>query len=269
MDTKVCTKCGGTFPATEEYFYWRTAKHDRLSTMCRVCKAAAGLRNFKAKRAAYYETCRQWRIENKEAVLAHARAWKKAHRSLVSKSNAAWAKANLDKVRGYHVKCYVKRKPSIAAHLRKKYRERQDYRIAVLHRNRLYAALKARAVVTERRKVRGLGIQVVEYIKWLGAKFEPGMSWDNRGRYSQTASFWHVDHVIPLLGVVDGEPVFDLSSPDDQAVAFSYLNTQPMWALPNHLKSNKVPHWDTIPPELQAICTPRIRALLQKVKKTA
>ncbi|AHM03043.1 hypothetical protein roselon_00603 [Roseibacterium elongatum DSM 19469] len=50
------------------------------------------------------------------------------------------------------------------------------------------------------------------------------MSWENRGE-------WHVDHVRPLAS-------FDLSDPGQQAQAFHFSNTRPLWAGDNLSKGS-------------------------------
>ena len=69
-----------------------------------------------------------------------------------------------------------------------------------------------------------LGCSAEEYRVYLERLFEPGMDWENREE-------WHIDHVIPLAS-------FDLSDPDQQARAFHYTNTRPMWAEDNLLKGS-------------------------------
>ena len=107
-----------------------------------------------------------------------------------------------------------------------------------------------------------LGCSLEQFANHLRDKFHSGMTWGNRGGVWG----WQVDHIIPLSSKVSGESLFDFSSEKDCTVAFNYLNTAPIWGKDNLVKRNNPPHWDDLPPELQAICTPRIKTLLQKVE---
>jgi hypothetical protein len=75
--------------------------------------------------------------------------------------------------------------------------------------------------------------------KILGTSFEnakahiesqwmEGMNWSNYGLFG-----WHIDHIMPLSS-------FDLTNEDEQRKAFHYTNLQPLWAIDNLKKSNKI-----------------------------
>ena len=70
-----------------------------------------------------------------------------------------------------------------------------------------------------------LGCSMSELISHLESKFLLGMSWDNRNE-------WHLDHIKPLCA-------FDLTDPEQQAVAFHYSNLQPLWAVDNMRKGGR------------------------------
>lgn len=44
---------------------------------------------------------------------------------------------------------------------------------------------------------------------------------------------WHVDHIIPCSS-------FDLTDIKQQKICFHYTNLQPLWAIDNLKKSNKI-----------------------------
>lgn len=65
----------------------------------------------------------------------------------------------------------------------------------------------------------------LEFLKQhLESQFKPGMSWDNYGE-------WHIDHVIPLASALQEKELYALCH---------YLNLQPLWAIDNLSKGNKV-----------------------------
>ena len=71
-----------------------------------------------------------------------------------------------------------------------------------------------------------IGCTTKEFHKYMEAKFEPGMTWDNYGTY------WHVDHIIPCAA-------FDQSDPHQVALCWHHSNMQPLEAKENLRKSDK------------------------------
>ena len=67
---------------------------------------------------------------------------------------------------------------------------------------------------------------IIKYKKYLEAKFQYGMSWENYGE-------WHVDHIKPCSS-------FNLEDPEEQKKCFHYKNLQPLWAKDNLAKGASV-----------------------------
>jgi len=57
-----------------------------------------------------------------------------------------------------------------------------------------------------------------------------GMSWNNYGE-------WHVDHIMPINYFLKN---FDFNDVEIQKECFHYSNLQPLWALENLKKYNKI-----------------------------
>jgi len=70
-----------------------------------------------------------------------------------------------------------------------------------------------------------LGCTIQEYKEHIEKQFTEGMSWDNYGK-------WHIDHTIPLQ--------YDNPSVEDVLARLHYTNTQPLWAIDNIRKGNKL-----------------------------
>jgi hypothetical protein len=71
-----------------------------------------------------------------------------------------------------------------------------------------------------------LGCSAEEFKIYMESKFQPGMSWKNNTRYG-----WHIDHIIPISSAQNEEQAIKLNH---------YSNLQPLWAIDNLKKSNKV-----------------------------
>ena len=65
-----------------------------------------------------------------------------------------------------------------------------------------------------------------EYFKnHLESKFEPWMTWDNKGLYNGTPNFgWDVDHVVPLITAKTEKEIIDLNHYTNLQPLCSYLN---------------------------------------------
>ena len=61
---------------------------------------------------------------------------------------------------------------------------------------------------------------------YITSKFTPEMSWENYGQ-------WHLDHIIP-------RSAFDFLDPEQVKQAMHYTNCQPLMAVDNIKKSNKI-----------------------------
>jgi len=71
-----------------------------------------------------------------------------------------------------------------------------------------------------------LGCTIPELKSHLESLFALGMTWDNRGQ-------WHIDHIRPCAS-------FDLTDPLQQRQCFNFRNLQPLWAIDNYRKGNRI-----------------------------
>jgi len=84
-------------------------------------------------------------------------------------------------------------------------------------RSRLRKALKGKS--KDKSTVDLLGCSIERFKVHLETQFQPGMTWDNYGK-------WHIDHIRPLSG-------FDLTSAEELKIVCCYKNLQPLWAKDN------------------------------------
>jgi hypothetical protein len=132
---------------------------------------------------------------------------------------------NRDHTAEYHKEKYLKNKREINSKIKERYHSDPVYRIKDILRSRVRHLIKSKA--KRHSHVKNLGCSVEELQIYLESKFQPGMTWENHGRYG-----WHIDHIRPLSS-------FDLENSVEFKQACHYTNLQPLWCNDNLSKSNK------------------------------
>ena len=110
---------------------------------------------------------------------------------------------------------------------REKYSTDPHFRTKHITSSRIHEALKTYQILKKDRTIEYLGCSIGEYCEYLESKFDDKMNWNNQGTY------WHIDHIKPIAS-------FNLNNEDELYSCFHYTNTQPMEALENRLKSDKI-----------------------------
>lgn len=145
----------------------------------------------------------------------YQKLWRAAHDQKIKEYQAKYREAHRIKARLYCIE-----------YQRKRLSEDTDFRLAYTLRSRVRNAIHSNAKSSATFEL--LGCTVEELKKYLEAKFKPGMTWDNWGRFG-----WHIDHIMPCAS-------FDLSNADEQKKCFHYTNLQPLWCHENQSKGKKV-----------------------------
>lgn len=121
-------------------------------------------------------------------------------------ANARWRQNNPDK----YIEC------------KRRQRANPVFRAMRNIRKRLREALKGK---------RGcpsiVGCKRIDFMRHIESKFKKGMHWNNYGTH------WHIDHIVPLSR-------FDLSDPYQMKMANHWTNLQPLEALRNMEKSDRI-----------------------------
>ncbi len=122
-------------------------------------------------------------------------------------------KEHIEEVKQYQIEYNKKSRKKINSRVQKRKKEDVHYYLASTLRIRLNKYL------TRENKsgsaVKDLGCTVAELKQHLESKFQPGMTWENRGQ-------WHIDHIKPLASFI-----------------LTDRNLQPLWAQDNIRKGNK------------------------------
>lgn len=224
---KTCKICKITKPITEYYIGGRP--YPVRDSRCKDCRKVA---------------IKKYRLENADKVKKYdGERWKNPTRKNAHKMvNAQWRLRNKPAIsaaskihKDYQKRLGLgdfsqegKKRASELAMVRhnKKYGNDMNYTLALSLRNRLRMALKQNTKVGS--TVRDLGCSIPELRVHLERQFQKGMTWDNWGLYG-----WHIDHKKPLAS-------FDLRDRSQFLMAVNYTNLQPLWAIDNLRKGNRI-----------------------------
>lgn len=183
----------------------------------------------------------QWYRERyqreKEKIKERQKRYYQANSSKIIEYQEEYRLNNRDKINARQKKYYAKNKDIIATYksskrykklrqaARHKRRETDpSYKILDNCRRRINAAITKGYKSEKTQQLLGCSITFLK--EHLEQQFTAGMSWKNYGK-------WHIDHIKPCSS-------FDLTKHEEQLLCFHWRNLQPLWALANIRKNNKI-----------------------------
>ena len=203
IEGKRCKIC-----ETERRRRWHLANKEKIAQKRREYN----LRNkdtIKEKQRIYH-------IQNKERHNQHMRERYANNREVEKEYKKKYDKINADKIRERKRKYQLKKRKTDL-----------DYRILTTMRARVSNMVSGKSNKYHK-TLELLGCSIEELKIYLESKFQPGMTWDNYGRYG-----WHIDHIHPVGKLV-------LTDPEQLKKACHYTNLQPLWAKDNLSKGAKI-----------------------------
>ena len=214
MKTKICTKCEIEFPAIAEHFFKERHGKYGLRSKCKPCFQAE-VKGLKAKpeyRQKAIEHGRQYYQKNKDRAAERWQRYYEVNAEHLREKARDWGRANLERRR-------------IAD---RKRRANVGFRVS---------QNISRSIRQSLFRFNGKGgapwESLVDYtkedlVKHLEKQFQPGMTWDNYGK-------WHIDHEIPISA-------FNFTKPEheDFVRCWSLNNLRPMWAKENISKGARL-----------------------------
>lgn len=233
---KSCTQCRTEKPLEE--FFRCAARAGGRKAECKECtkKRKRGYNRKNSVKVA--ASLLAWKAANPEKVSAHRAkdaALQKAKRANTPKRPrpprmSAEIKAAKQKAR--HAAWRAKNAQHISNYTKRKKAQNPAFRIACNLRKRLSFLVRKASATKTKQTLALLGCPLKSFLLYLESLWQPGMSWENYGD-------WHVDHIMPCA-------IFDLTNPEHQVRCFHFSNLQPMWALDNIRKGDRVRPADTV-----------------------
>ena len=158
------------------------------------------------------ETIRERYKNNPEKFKERQKKYKELHKEEIKEKNRKYKKEHKEIAREYE----------------KRKRQEPLYRLKCNICSLIRGSIKRKNFKKNSKTEEILGCSIDEFIKYLKSKFKDGMTIENHGE-------WHIDHIIPISSAKTEEEVIKLNH---------YTNLQPLWAIENLKKGNKIDKGD-------------------------
>ncbi len=237
-----CNRCGEA-KATSE-FPKRAARKCGFDSECRECKAGRFTKFYSENRSQQVRRASEWAKKNHERHLQNKRKYYAGNRKEILKSQKRYSEKNAAK-RSARYRAWCERNTSMLKAKRRAMRKDNpeivkrwdtraarrkratpEGRILVNYRSRLWQALVRVGGRKSKRTLLLIGCTAKELRAYIETLWLPGMSWGNYGE-------WHIDHIRPCAS-------FDLTDAGEQSRCFHFTNLQPLWAIDNLKKADKI-----------------------------
>lgn len=211
----------------------------KICSKCREVKNICEFGKDKTRKGGYSYLCKSCLIEksfiykknNREKVLNGYKDYHKKNGEKIKESRKEYVKNNQDKISEYKKKYYSDNKEYFLNWEREKRKSDPLFKLSGNMRKRINSFVKLNKFAKKTKTFDLIGCDPISLKDFLEKKFIEGMCWGNYGE-------WHIDHIMPLSSAKTEEEVYKLCH---------YTNLQPLWAIDNLKKGNKVlPNLHTI-----------------------
>ena len=204
---KKCTKCKVEKELTE--FGKRKTTKDGLECACKSCKKEYDKEHYQSNKKHIKERIKEYYQANKE----HHKEYNKEH-----------YQANKERIKEQRKEYYQANKERINKLRRDRKKVHPLFKMKVNLGTRTSIAFKNKGYNKNTKTQEMLGVNWEVCKAHTERQFAKGMSWSNYGE-------WHIDHIIPLSYANTEEELKKLCH---------YSNLQPLWAVDNLIKSDKI-----------------------------
>jgi hypothetical protein len=187
---------------------------------CSTCKIEKELFEFnknKSQKDGHENLCRLCKKEfynlNKETILKNKKEYHIKNKENILNIKKEYYINNKEKINCYY-RTYSKNRKLIDP----------LYKLSCNIRTLIGMSIKGNGYTKNSKTNKYLGCTFKEFKQYLENKFTKDMTWENAGK-------WHLDHIYPISLAKDEQEVIRLNH---------YTNFQPLWAIDNIKKGNKI-----------------------------
>lgn len=196
----------------------------KVCSKCKVEKELTEFRIRKTSKDGLYPSCKQcykdYALLNKEHIKLRNKIWAENNKEHKKNYDKKYKELNKEK--------YISKRKENRDKTNKQRKIKRDtnhlYKLTGNIRRRILHCFDNKKINKKSKTYEILGCSFEEFKIHLEKQFTEGMCWDNQGE-------WHLDHIYPVSLAKDEEELIKLNH---------YTNFQPLWAIDNLRKSNKI-----------------------------
>ena len=166
---------------------------------------------------------KKYYTENKERLNEKSKIYSKKHKESILENKKEYYLKNKERIRERRKEYRLKNKEKIAIQKQKYQRKILNTAIGKLSHNVRQSIRRSLIGKGYNKKFSSesiLGCTISFFKEYLESKFEPWMTWDNKGLYNGTENYgWDIDHIIPLKTTKTEDDIIRLNH---------YTNLQPL-----------------------------------------
>jgi len=219
---KKCTKCKIEKELND--FGKHKENKDGLTGDCKSCKKEYDKERYQANKERFKEYRKEYYQANKEHRIEQMKEYRKAKKEKIKE----YYQDNKERFKEYTKEYRKANKERINEYINEYHKERRLkdplFKMRVNLRCRTSNAFKNKGYNKSTKTQEMLGVDWEVCKANIERQFTKGMSWENQGD-------WHIDHIIPLASANTEQELKKLCH---------YSNLQPLWAVDNLMKSNKI-----------------------------
>lgn len=177
------------------------------------------------------ENLRIKRMLNKEKIKEAGKIYREKNKDKIKEKREKNKNQVNEKKKNYDKEYYIKNKEKIKKYYSKHKKRTNEnlkrrklidplYKLKCNTRTLIQGTFKNKGYKKKILSEKILGCSIEEFKRYLESKFEPWMSWENKGLYNGQFNYgWDTDHIIPICSAQSEEDIIKLNH---------YTNFQPL-----------------------------------------